>query len=136
MANAVNGLSHTTGAANVPEYKMKRGYRYEEDKWTAAELTPQTSETVHPPRIQECQVQMEAALRGKYDMFSGALQIIEVEVLKTHVEDGLRLEGHINRINPDAWHPMIMSFQHLYGLKQGKVSDSKLAKIDEEQYRV
>jgi flavin reductase (DIM6/NTAB) family NADH-FMN oxidoreductase RutF len=136
MANAINSLSHTTGTPTIPEYKLQRGYRYEKDKWTAAKLTPQESETVHPLRIRECQVQMEAIMRGKYDMFGGALLVIEVEVLRTHVEDNLRLTGHANRIDPDAWRPMIMSFQQLYGLKQGRTSSSKLAEIDEELYRV
>jgi hypothetical protein len=79
---------------------------------------------------------MEAAMRGEYDMFGGALLVIEVEVLRTHVEDSLRLPGHANRIDPDAWRPMIRSFQQLYGLKQGRTSSSKLAEIDEELYRV
>jgi flavin reductase (DIM6/NTAB) family NADH-FMN oxidoreductase RutF len=41
MADAINRLSHTTGTAKIPEYKIQRGYRYEKDKWTAAQLTPQ-----------------------------------------------------------------------------------------------
>ena len=48
----------------------------------------------------------------------------------------LRLAGHENRVDPDAWHPMIMNFQHLYGLRQGKIVDSKLAQIEEELYRL
>lgn len=31
---------------------------------------------------------------------------------------------------------MIMSFQNLYGLKDGKLAESTLAQIDEESYRV
>ena len=136
MADAVNGLSHTTGTKSVPEYKLQRGYRYVKDKWAAARLTPQNSTKVAPLRIQDCQVQMEAAFRGTYEMLGGAVQVIEVEVLQTHVDEALRLPGHANRVDPDAWRPMIMSFQHLYGLRSGKVAPSTLAKIDEEQYRM
>ena len=45
------------------------------------------------------------------------------------------MEGHKNRIDPDKWHPMIMSFQELYGLKEKGVDESVLAKIGEEEYR-
>ena len=45
------------------------------------------------------------------------------------------MEGHKNRIDPDKWHPMIMSFQELYGLKEKMVDESVLAKIGEEEYR-
>jgi hypothetical protein len=78
---------------------------------------------------------MEAELVGKYDVLDGAIAVVEVKILRTYVLDQLRLKGHDNRIDPDAWHPMIMSFQHLYGLRAGKIEDSKLAKIDEELYR-
>ncbi|KAK5746181.1 hypothetical protein LTR17_000915 [Elasticomyces elasticus] len=136
MGDAVNNLAYTTGTKIIPEYKIARGYRYEKDKWTAAKLTPQGSEKVAPPRVQNCPVQMEAAYRGTYEMLGGAVQVIEVEVLQTHVDNTLRLEGHANRVDPDAWRPMIMSFQHLYGLRNGEVVGSELARIDEEQLRV
>jgi flavin reductase (DIM6/NTAB) family NADH-FMN oxidoreductase RutF len=123
MTDAINGLSHTTGTANIPEYELQRGYRYEKDKWTAAKLTPQASETVRPPRIRECLVQMEATMRGRYDMFGGALLVIEVEVLRTHVEDSLRLQGQANRIDPDAWRPIIMSFQHLANMTRRSLTN-------------
>jgi hypothetical protein len=62
---------------------------------------------------------MEAEFVGKYDWLGGALRVIELKILGTFVIDELRLSGHVNRIDPDAWHPMIMSFQHLYGLRFG-----------------
>ncbi len=81
-------------------------------------------------------MQMEAESVEKYDVLGGFLNVIQVKILRTHVIDQLRMRGHENRIDPDAWHPMIMSFQHLYGLRSGKMEDSKLAKIDEEHYRL
>lgn len=41
----------------------------------------------------------------------------------------------ITRIDPDAWRPLIMSFQHYYGLG-GRLHPSRLASIDEEWYRL
>ena len=136
MGAAVNALARTTGTKDVPESKFGRGYRFEKDKFAIANLTPQPSETVEPPRITECPVQMEAELVGRYDALGGAIAVVEVRILRTHVLDELRLKGHANRIDPDAWHPMIMSFQHLYGLRAGKIANSRLAKIDEELYRL
>jgi hypothetical protein len=63
-----------------------------------------------------------------------ALLSIEVKILRTQVRNDLRLPGHANRIDPDRWRPMIMSFQELYGLAP-KSTQSKLATIDEERYR-
>lgn len=65
----------------------------------------------------------------------GVLLAIEVKVLRTHVLDKLRLPGHANRIDPDCWRPMIMSFQELYGLAPRKLAESKLATVQEENYR-
>ena len=136
MGSAINALARTTGIAEVPASKVGRGYRFEKDKFGIANLTSQPSGLVKPQRIQECPVQMEAELVGKYDILGGAIMIVEVKILRTHVLDQLRLKGHDNRIDPDAWHPMIMSFQHLYGLRAGKMEESRLAKIDEELYRL
>lgn len=58
---------------------------------------------------------------GPFEL-KGFFSAIEVRVLQTHVQDKLRLAGHMNRVDPDKWKPMIMSFQKLYGLKDGKLS--------------
>ena len=76
--------------------------------------------------------EMMADLPGQLKGFAMA---IEVQVLRTYIADELRLEGHVNRVNPDKWRPMIMSFQHLYGLRNVE-QKSTLANIDEELYRL
>nr|POE79999.1 uncharacterized protein ydfe [Quercus suber] len=143
MVAAVNALARTTGTEIVPDIKAALGYRYEKDKFGIAGLTPQASDLVHPPRIKECPAQMEGQMAGVYEMMSslpgeakGFTLAIEVRILRTHVLDTLRLHGYENRIDPDAWRPMIMNFQHLYGLKSGKPAESKLANIEEELYRL
>lgn len=55
-------------------------------------------------------------------------------VSRVHVHPDIRLAGTENRIDPDTWRPLIMSFQHYYGLG-GRLHSSKLATIDEEWYR-
>ena len=44
------------------------------------------------------------------------------------------MQGHENRIDPDAWRPLIMSFCQFYGL-DSKVHSSRLAEIPESAYR-
>lgn len=148
MADAVNALARTTGSAEIltaqPDegyryFKRMNGYVYVHDKFGHAKLTPLKSELVRPARIMECPAQMEAELVGVYEMMQDSdakgFIALEVKVLRTHVHEDIGMEGWKNRIDPNKWRPMIMSFQELYGLKDGKVEESKLAKIGEEEYR-
>ncbi|HEX5075306.1 MAG TPA: hypothetical protein VFW03_19000 [Gemmatimonadaceae bacterium] len=48
--------------------------------------------------------------------------------------EAVRLPGHRNRIDPDRWRPLIMSFQQFYGLGD-RVQTSTLAEISEDSYR-
>lgn len=141
MTEYVNKLATTTGTEVVPPDKVARGYHYEKDKWAYTGLTPQMSDFVRPSRIQECPVQMECELVASHGLYedtadrAGILVTLELQVLRVHVVGQLRMEGCPNRIDPDKWRPMIMSFQELYGLAGGKISQSQLGKIDEELYR-
>jgi len=45
------------------------------------------------------------------------------------------MDGTANRIDPDKWRPLIMSFQEFYGLAPGKAHASMLGEIPEELYR-
>ncbi|KIW86981.1 uncharacterized protein Z519_12446 [Cladophialophora bantiana CBS 173.52] len=148
MKNPVNALARTTGTADVATaephtgykyFKRMNGYEYVHDKFGHANLTPQCSDLVRPARIAECPAQMEAELVGTYGMMmdigASGFIALEVKVLRTHVWDSIRMAGHSNRIDPDKWHPMIMSFQELYGLNPKKISASVLARIEEEKYR-
>ena len=58
---------------------------------------------------------------------------VEID-LGWHVAEAVRLPGHRNRIDPDRWRPLIMSFQQFYGLGE-RVQPSTLAEIPEETYR-
>ena len=50
------------------------------------------------------------------------------------VEPAILMPHDQNRIDPDLWRPMIMSFCRYYGLSS-ELAVSKLAQIPEEQYR-
>ncbi|KAH7151536.1 hypothetical protein DER46DRAFT_650585 [Fusarium sp. MPI-SDFR-AT-0072] len=141
MAHYINPIAKTTGTPTVPPGKKDRGYKHCKDKFTASGLTQQASDLVQPPRISECPVQMEAEVTNSMDLMqdvpdrSGLLVAVEVKILRTHVRNDLRMEGYDNRIDPDRWRPLIMSFQEFYGLMPAKVAESSLGTIDEEKYR-
>lgn len=141
MVPAVNALAKTTGTEIVPPGKVRRGYSYVKDKFAAAGLTPEESETVRPPRVRECPVQMEAEVVRIHEVGDGVMQgfamAIEVRVLRTWIEERLRLSGSENRVDAGKWKPMIMCFQELFGLRERRHGEerSRLAEIDEELYR-
>ncbi|EFX01583.1 hypothetical protein CMQ_8049 [Grosmannia clavigera kw1407] len=83
----------------------------------------------------ECEVVQSAPLRKDLPDCVGLATAIEVRVLRVHMDDGLRMPGYPNRVDPDRWRPLIMSFQELYGLGEGKVASSVLGNVCEEKYR-
>ena len=138
LVSQVNSLALTTGRNPVPGGKAEAGYRYEPDKFGRAGLTPVPADTVQPPRVAECPVNLEARVTRihelEQDEAPGGTVAVEVAISRVHVHPGIRLPGTENRIDPNAWRPLIMSFQHFYGLGD-RLHPSKLATIDEEWYR-
>jgi flavin reductase (DIM6/NTAB) family NADH-FMN oxidoreductase RutF len=140
LAANVDRLALTTGCDPVPPAKVRRGYRSEPDKFALAGLTPVASEVVGPPRVAECPVNLEAvvqdvrSLADDDDAQRGRVMVVEVRIVRVHVHDGIRLAASPDRIDPDAWRPLIMSFQQLYGLGP-RVHPSTLAKVPEQLYR-
>jgi flavin reductase (DIM6/NTAB) family NADH-FMN oxidoreductase RutF len=137
---AVNRLARTTGSDPVPPGKAQKGYRTERDKFGLAGLTPMPSKTVAPPRVLECPVQLEAVVEAVHGIgeedaaVRGRLVSIEVRIQRVHLDEAVALTGHPNRVDPDKWRPLIMSFQHFYGLGP-RLHDSTLAQIPEALYR-
>jgi flavin reductase (DIM6/NTAB) family NADH-FMN oxidoreductase RutF len=137
---AVNRLARTTGSDPVPPHKVAMGYRHERDKFGVAGLTPVESDLVSPPRAAECPVQLEAVLEGTHAIGEmdparrGRLVALEVRVVRVHVDEGIRMAGHADRIDPRRWRPLIMSFQQFFGLGD-VVHHSTLGEIPESAYR-
>jgi flavin reductase (DIM6/NTAB) family NADH-FMN oxidoreductase RutF len=132
MAGHVDRLAKTTGSDPVPPGKRVRGYRHLADKFGRAQLTPVPSEVVRAPRAAQCPVQLEATLVDAH-RFGPAARALEVHVERVHADE--RLLADENRVDPDAWRPLIMSFQRFYGLSEEQVAGSRLAEIPEELYR-
>ena len=140
LVGAVNDLAMTTGADPVPPLKEWRGYRHEKDKFGLSGMTPVASEAVSPPRVLECPIQMEAQVE-KINLVAeddekqrGGIFCFEVRILRVHAHPSVLMEGHENRIDPNRWRPLMMSFQRFYGLGP-ELQDSRLAQIPESMYR-
>ncbi|MCF6476472.1 flavin reductase family protein [Nonomuraea sp. MG754425] len=134
LADAVDRLALTTGSDPVPERKGERGYRFVGDKFARAGLTAVPSEAVTPPRVAECPVAMEAVVAATHPVGDGGVLTFEVRVVRVWAHEEIRTAGTDDHIDPDAWRPLIMSFQKLYGLGP-QVRHSTLASIPERAYR-
>jgi flavin reductase (DIM6/NTAB) family NADH-FMN oxidoreductase RutF len=138
-AGAVNMLAKTTGSNPVPEGKMQKGYRYEEDKFGIAGFTKTEAETVNANRVQECPVQMEAVVEAIHGLAEGdvaqrgRIVTFELRVQRVYIDDVILMDNHINQVNPDKWKPLIMSFQQFYTLGD-RVQYATLAEIPEHLY--
>ncbi|HET6703657.1 flavin reductase family protein [Amycolatopsis sp.] len=135
LAPAVDRLALTTGADPVPPAKRERGYFHVADKFARAGLTPVESSTVKPPRVAECPAAMEVVVEQVHPVGDdGGVVAFEVRVQRVYVHPSIRMPGSEDRIDPDAWRPLIMSFQKFYGLSS-QVHPSALAGIPERLYR-
>jgi flavin reductase (DIM6/NTAB) family NADH-FMN oxidoreductase RutF len=141
LAGAVDRLARTTGSDPVPEVKRRRDYRFVRDKFALAGLTPVPSDRVAPPRVRECPVQLEAKVEAVHGLaegdpaLGGRTVVVELRILRVHAEESILMPGDRNRIDPDRWRPLIMSFQEFYGLVPAKAHRSQLAEIPERLYR-
>jgi flavin reductase (DIM6/NTAB) family NADH-FMN oxidoreductase RutF len=128
LVTHVDRLALTTGKNPVPERKPDWGYRFEPDKFGIAGLTPIESETVTPPRVLECPVQMEGIVH-RYSSFGKNVNAnaFEIHIVRLHVDEELLLgDGPRPHIDPVRWRPLIMSFCRFFGLG-GELHPSRLA---------
>jgi len=139
QAGAVNLLAKTTGSNPVPPGKVQKGYRHHAQKFELAGFSKQTSETVQPPRVKECPVQMEAVVKAIHGLAEndpnvrGNIMTFELRIKRVYLDEAILMDGHPNRVDPDKWKPLIMSFQKFYGLGS-QVHPSTLADIPEHLY--
>jgi hypothetical protein len=84
---------------------------------------------------------MEAVVEGTYwiaeddSMQQENIVCIEVRIQRVHLDESILMDGDPNRVDPDKWRPLIMSFQQFYGLAPHQVHESTLAEIPEVLYR-
>lgn len=129
----VDRLAMTTGKNPVPDKKRGWGYRFEPDKFAVSGLTPQASESVAPPRVQECPIHLEGIVHDVRPFGKNvSANAFEVHVTRLHVDDSLLVEGSDPArpwIDPAKWKPLIMSFCRFFGAGD-EVHPSRLAESD------
>ena len=137
---AVDRLALTTGSDPVPRYKEIMGFRFVKDKFGRAGLTPAPAELVAPPRVVECPIQLEAELSAIHPFGLGNPRIrtkisaIEVRIVRVHVRGDVQVDGNPDRIDPDRWRPLIMSFRQFYSLGD-RLHPSRLSEFPEELFK-
>jgi flavin reductase (DIM6/NTAB) family NADH-FMN oxidoreductase RutF len=115
----VEKLAPLTGKSPVPNIKAKQ-FRFEADKFGAANLTQLASDLVKPARAMECPVQMEARvvklhrMSGEKLIQLGGGVAAEVEIVRVHVATEFVLGE--NYIDPAKWSPLIYNFRHYFRL--------------------
>ncbi|MDN5856379.1 MAG: flavin reductase family protein [Actinomycetia bacterium] len=109
----VERLAPLTGRSPVPSSKSDR-FRFEPDKYAAAELTPTPSECVSPPRVLECPVHLEAHVTRVHDPTSRDFAIVEAEVLRVHARSDIVVDG-TSHIDLERWSPLLYVFRHYFG---------------------
>jgi flavin reductase (DIM6/NTAB) family NADH-FMN oxidoreductase RutF len=140
QVDAVNQLALTTGSDPVPDGKIRKGYRYEPSKFEIARLTPVASDKIGAPKVLECPVQLEAKVMQIHPVTEdeslqrGRIVTFELKILRVHLDEDILMAGSPDRVNPDLWRPLIMSFQKFYGLGE-QLNASRLSKIPEELYK-
>ena len=131
LVTHVDRLALTTGKNPVPERKRQWGYRYEPDKFGIAGLTAVASQSVAPPRITECPIQMEGIVHDFRPFGKNVnANVFEVHIVKLHVDENLLLgNGPRPHNDPERWRPLIMNFCRFFALG-GEVHPSRLAQSD------
>ncbi|MER6582074.1 flavin reductase family protein [Nonomuraea sp. NPDC001023] len=110
----VERLAPLTGRDPVPDTKAA-GCRFEPDKFGAAGLRPEPSETVRPPRVAECPLQLEAAAARILPNESEDFVIVEAVVRRVHADPRIVVPG-TQHVDPSAWSPLLYNFRHYFGL--------------------
>ncbi len=135
LVTHVDRLALTTGRDPVPEYKAKIGYEFVSDKFAISGFTPLASETVAPPRVQECPVQLEGTIFQVHRFGkSVTANAFEVHIERVHVAEDLLFPQEEARLDPLRWNPLIMSFREFFEIGR-QVHPSRLASFPESMFR-
>jgi flavin reductase (DIM6/NTAB) family NADH-FMN oxidoreductase RutF len=137
LVKSVDRRALTTATNPVPGTKLRRGYRFERDKFELAGLTPMASETIAAPRVLECAVQLgakvAAAINGlaeNDDTVRRRIDILEARIQRVFLNESILMDGEPDQADPSADHEL--SAFLWVGVE---LHDATLAQIPEAQYR-
>ncbi|NTX34699.1 flavin reductase family protein [Myxococcus sp. CA033] len=120
----VERLAPTTGRFPVPDSKRAQGYQHEPRKFERAGLTPLPSDTVAPPRVAECPLQLEAVLLSARrssptpEVPEPSFVIAELRVTRVHAHESVTVPG-TQHIDVERWQPLLYVFRHYVGTGAG-----------------
>jgi flavin reductase (DIM6/NTAB) family NADH-FMN oxidoreductase RutF len=113
---AVERLAPLTGRNPPPPHVEAYGGQFRPDKFRAAGLTPIPSESVAPPRVAECDLQLEARVVAQSSLADEAdCTAVEVRILRVHASPAI-LVADRRHIDPARWHPLLYKFRRYHGL--------------------
>jgi flavin reductase (DIM6/NTAB) family NADH-FMN oxidoreductase RutF len=119
---------------------MRRGYRYEREKFGISGLSPVPSETLEAPRVRECPVQLEAKVEGLHHLAEhdtaqrGRVLVIEVRIQRVHLEESILMQGGARPDRPGQVAATHHEFPRILWTRS-KLLDSALAQIPESMFR-
>lgn len=113
---AVERLAPLTGRNPVPREK-RATFRFEPAKFEAADLTPQPSETVAPPRVEECPLQLEAKVASLRELDAVGAVVVETNVTRVHAAPEIVVDG-TSHVDPHRWRPLLYVFRHYVGASE------------------
>lgn len=120
LVEQVELLAPLTGR-NPPAPHKADKFRYEPHKFQAAGLTQAPAETVKPPRITECPLQLEATVTAIHEPATRPdgeyFRIVETHVQRVIAHPSIVKAGG-RHIDPEAWSPLLYVFRHYYGTGQ------------------
>ncbi len=117
LVEEVEALASLTGR-NPPAPHKADTFRFEPHKFQATGLTPTVAETVKPPRIAECPLQLEAKVTAIHEPATRPdgeyFRIVETHVERVHASSSIVKPG-TNHIDPQHWSPLLYVFRHYFG---------------------
>jgi flavin reductase (DIM6/NTAB) family NADH-FMN oxidoreductase RutF len=117
LAKQVEALAPLTGRDPPAPHKADT-FRFEPRKFQAAGLTQIAAETVGPPRIAECPLQLEAKVTAIHEPASRPdgeyFRIVETHVQRVHASSSIVKPG-TDHIDPRRWSPLLYVFRHYFG---------------------
>jgi flavin reductase (DIM6/NTAB) family NADH-FMN oxidoreductase RutF len=118
---SVERIARSTGRNPVPPHKVKIGYEYVKDKFAKSGLVPIPSETVKPPRINECPIQVESKVVAVHEPGGEwskerpeTFAIVEVLVTRIHAHEDVVIPDS-DQIDTEQWQPLLYVFRHYFG---------------------
>jgi flavin reductase (DIM6/NTAB) family NADH-FMN oxidoreductase RutF len=117
LVEEVETLAPLTGR-NPPAPHKADTFRFEPHKFQAAGLTPTAAETVKPPRIAQCPLQLEAKVTAIHEPATCPdgehFRIVETHIQRVHAQSSIVKPG-TNHIDPGRWSPLLYVFRHYFG---------------------